>query len=125
MAHTLLIVGGGKMGSALLGGLLTSGWVTPEQVAVSETSAERREELEQEFPGIRVIDAPEAPVSATDAAAHPATPTPPPPEAPVSAPAAAPTAATATATADAPPTPNADTANAPDPAGTVLAVKPD
>jgi pyrroline-5-carboxylate reductase len=67
MAHTLLIVGGGKMGSALLGGLLTSGWVTPEQVAVAETSAERREELEQDFPGVRVMDAPEAPVSASDA----------------------------------------------------------
>jgi pyrroline-5-carboxylate reductase len=67
MAHTLLIVGGGKMGSALLGGLLTSGWVTPEQVAVSETSAERREELEQEFPGVRVIDAPEGPVAAAAA----------------------------------------------------------
>ena len=81
MAHTLLIVGGGKMGSALLGGLLTSGWVTPEQVAVSETSAERREELEQEFPGVRVIDAPEAPVSA-NANADAAPPAPPPPPTP-------------------------------------------
>ena len=35
--RTLLIVGGGKMGSALLGGLLASGWATPEQVAVVET----------------------------------------------------------------------------------------
>ena len=96
MAHTLLIVGGGKMGSALLGGLLTSGWVTPEQVAVSETSAERREELEQEFPGVRVIDAPEAPVSA-NANADPPPPTPPTPTPPPTAPAA----------------------------GTVLAVKPD
>jgi pyrroline-5-carboxylate reductase len=95
MAHTLLIVGGGKMGSALLGGLLTSGWVTPEQVAVSETSAERREELEQEFPGVRVIDAPEAPVSANDAAASDGR------DDPASAPDAAPAA------------------------GTVLAVKPD
>ena len=97
MAHTLLIVGGGKMGSALLGGLLTSGWVTPEQVAVAETSAERREELEQEFPGVRVIDAPEAPVSANGA-----------------------TAARPTIAADPDSAPDAAPA-----AGTVLAVKPD
>jgi pyrroline-5-carboxylate reductase len=61
MAHTLLIVGGGKMGSALLGGLLASGWVTPDQVVVAETSALRREELAAEFPGVRVVDVPEAP----------------------------------------------------------------
>jgi pyrroline-5-carboxylate reductase len=64
MAHTLLIVGGGKMGSALLGGLLASGWVTPEQVVVAETAAPRRRELAVEFPGVRVVDAPEAPESA-------------------------------------------------------------
>jgi pyrroline-5-carboxylate reductase len=61
MAHTLLIVGGGKMGSALLGGLLTSGWVVPGQVVVAETSAARRDELAGEFPGVRVVDTPEAP----------------------------------------------------------------
>jgi pyrroline-5-carboxylate reductase len=59
MARTLLIVGGGKMGSALLGGLLTSGWATPDQVAVAETAAARREELGREFPGVLVVDAPE------------------------------------------------------------------
>jgi pyrroline-5-carboxylate reductase len=63
MAHTLLIVGGGKMGSALLGGLLSSGWVKPEQVAVAETSPARRDELAGEFPGVRVVDAPEAPAA--------------------------------------------------------------
>ena len=61
MAHTLLIVGGGKMGSALLGGLLASGWVKSDQVVVAETSAQRREELAAEFPGVRVVDVPEAP----------------------------------------------------------------
>jgi pyrroline-5-carboxylate reductase len=64
MAHTLLIVGGGKMGSALLGGLLTSGWVAPGEVVVAETSAPRRQELADEFPGVRVVDAPEAPEAA-------------------------------------------------------------
>jgi pyrroline-5-carboxylate reductase len=61
MAHTLLIVGGGKMGSALLGGLLASGWVAPGQVVVAETSAARRDELADEFPGVRVVEVPEAP----------------------------------------------------------------
>jgi pyrroline-5-carboxylate reductase len=60
MPCTLLIVGGGKMGGALLGGLLTSGWVTPDQVVVAETLATRREELQREFPGVEVLDAPEA-----------------------------------------------------------------
>jgi pyrroline-5-carboxylate reductase len=68
MAHTLLIVGGGKMGSALLGGLLSSGWVKPEEVAVAETSSARRDELAGEFPGVRVVDAPEAPGTGTGTA---------------------------------------------------------
>jgi pyrroline-5-carboxylate reductase len=58
MPHTLLIVGGGKMGSALLGGLLASGWVTADHVAVSETLPARREELGREFPGVEILDAP-------------------------------------------------------------------
>jgi pyrroline-5-carboxylate reductase len=59
MSCTLLVVGGGKMGSALLGGLLTSGWAPADQIAVAEPLASRREELAYEFPGVRVIDAPE------------------------------------------------------------------
>ncbi len=58
MARSLLIVGGGKMGSALLGGLLASGWVSAEQVAVAETSADRRLQLAVEFPGVDILDAP-------------------------------------------------------------------
>jgi pyrroline-5-carboxylate reductase len=57
--YTLLIVGGGKMGSALLGGLLASGWASPDQVAVAETAAARREGLAREFPGVRIVDVPE------------------------------------------------------------------
>ena len=48
------------MGSALLGGLLSSGWATAEQIAVAETAAARREELAREFTGVRVLDAPVA-----------------------------------------------------------------
>jgi pyrroline-5-carboxylate reductase len=58
MPCTLLVVGGGKMGSALLGGLLTSGWAPADQIAVAEPLASRREELAYEFPGVQVIDAP-------------------------------------------------------------------
>jgi pyrroline-5-carboxylate reductase len=59
MAHTLLIVGGGKMGSALLSGLLSSGWVGAENVAVTETAPARRDELQREFPGVEILDAPQ------------------------------------------------------------------
>jgi pyrroline-5-carboxylate reductase len=58
MPHTLLIVGGGKMGSALLGGLISSGWARAEHVVVTETAAARRAELAQEFPGVEVLEAP-------------------------------------------------------------------
>jgi pyrroline-5-carboxylate reductase len=56
---SLLIVGGGKMGSALLGGLLASGWIDPAEVGVIEPLAERRAELEDEFAGVRTLSAPE------------------------------------------------------------------
>jgi pyrroline-5-carboxylate reductase len=55
----LLIVGGGKMGGALLGGLLRSGWAELADVAVVEPVADRRDELAESFPGLRVLDAPE------------------------------------------------------------------
>ena len=56
----LLIVGGGKMGGAVLGGLLRSGWAELADIAVVEPAAERRDELNEEFPGLRVLAAPEA-----------------------------------------------------------------
>jgi pyrroline-5-carboxylate reductase len=56
---SLLIVGGGKMGGALLGGLLRSGWADVADVAVVEPVAERRDELEAEYPGLRTVVAPE------------------------------------------------------------------
>src|SRR5580658_7103617 len=58
MPVTLLMVGGGKMGGALLGGLLQAGWAPPQDIAVLELVAERRTELAHEFPGITVLDAP-------------------------------------------------------------------
>jgi pyrroline-5-carboxylate reductase len=41
----LVIVGGGRMGEAMLGGLLASRWARPEEVAVVEASPVRREQL--------------------------------------------------------------------------------
>ncbi|HEX3794822.1 MAG TPA: pyrroline-5-carboxylate reductase [Acidimicrobiales bacterium] len=60
MPVTLLIVGGGKMGGALLGGLLASGWAGADEIAVVEPLETRRDELATEFPGVRVLNAPEA-----------------------------------------------------------------
>lgn len=50
----LLVVGGGKMGEALLGGLLASGAVGPDEVAVVEPSEARRAELAERYPGVRL-----------------------------------------------------------------------
>ena len=60
LVSSLLIVGGGKMGSALLGGLLRSGWAEVDDVTVVEPLAERRDELVVEFPGLQTLAAPEA-----------------------------------------------------------------
>jgi pyrroline-5-carboxylate reductase len=56
----LLVVGGGKMGEALLGGLLGGGWAAPDEVAVVEPSEARRAELAASFPGVALLDAPVA-----------------------------------------------------------------
>ncbi len=54
----LVIVGGGKMGEALLAGLLRAKWCAPTEIAVSEPVAERRAELETLYPDVRVADTP-------------------------------------------------------------------
>jgi pyrroline-5-carboxylate reductase len=56
----LVIAGGGKMGEALLAGLLAARWADPQELAVSEPVAERRAELEAKYPGVHVGDAPVA-----------------------------------------------------------------
>jgi pyrroline-5-carboxylate reductase len=53
-ATRLLLVGGGRMGEALLAGLLESGWARPEELAVAEVVESRRKELTDRFPGVRV-----------------------------------------------------------------------
>jgi pyrroline-5-carboxylate reductase len=50
----LQLVGGGKMGEALLGGLLARGWATPAELAVIEVQPDRREALVAAHPGLAV-----------------------------------------------------------------------
>src|SRR5215213_5928531 len=57
--HGLLIVGGGRMGEALLGGLLAAGR-DPAELAVVEVSAPLRERLGGRYEGVSVLEAPEA-----------------------------------------------------------------
>jgi len=56
MTFDLVIVGGGNMGAALLGGMLRAGVVTPADVAVVEVHPVRREELATEFAGVTLTD---------------------------------------------------------------------
>lgn len=52
-AGDLVIVGGGRMGEALAGGLLSRGWPA-DRLAVAEPVTARREELARSHPGLRV-----------------------------------------------------------------------
>ena len=86
MGYELVIVGGGNMGAALLGGLLASGRYPAEGIAVVEIVADRRRQLEAQFPGVTTSESmpecraavlavkpPDAPAAATTAAAAGAT----------------------------------------------------
>jgi pyrroline-5-carboxylate reductase len=53
----LAVVGGGRMGSALLGGLVTAGWAEAGALAIVEPVATRRDELAALHPGVQVSDA--------------------------------------------------------------------
>jgi pyrroline-5-carboxylate reductase len=54
--RTLLVVGGGRMGEALLAGLLAAGRPAGDLVVV-EVSPSRREELATAHPGVKVVEA--------------------------------------------------------------------
>ena len=56
----LVIVGGGRMGEALVAGLLDGGWSDASDLAVAEAVAPRRDYLAERFPGIEVTDRPVA-----------------------------------------------------------------
>ena len=58
VAFRLQLIGGGRMGEALLGGLLASGWAQPTELAVVEKVPDRRAELISRFDEVTVTDAP-------------------------------------------------------------------
>src|SRR6059058_1828921 len=53
----LALLGGGRMGEALLAGLLDAGWEA-EALAVAEVDPERRRALETAFTGVHVVPSP-------------------------------------------------------------------
>jgi pyrroline-5-carboxylate reductase len=61
MTVELVVIGGGKMGEALVGGLLAAGWAPPEQIVVVEVSEARRQALVADaglagrHPGLAVV----------------------------------------------------------------------
>lgn len=57
MTARLVVVGGGRMGEALLRGLVAAGWAAATDLAVVETSNARRDELAAQFPGVAVAAA--------------------------------------------------------------------
>ncbi|MHB8328972.1 MAG: pyrroline-5-carboxylate reductase [Acidimicrobiales bacterium] len=57
MEPRLLVVGGGRMGAALVKGLRAAGWA-PEAFTVVEVDAPRRAELAGELPGVAVVAEP-------------------------------------------------------------------
>ncbi len=55
MSFALVVIGGGRMGSALVEGLLSAEWCPPSQLALVENAAEQRAALEQRFPQVAVL----------------------------------------------------------------------
>jgi pyrroline-5-carboxylate reductase len=55
----LELVGGGRMGEALLTGLLAAGWADAADLGVVEALATRRAELGERFPGVAILEAAE------------------------------------------------------------------
>jgi pyrroline-5-carboxylate reductase len=54
----LQVIGGGKMGEALVTGLLAGGWASAGELRVVEKLAGRAAELEEAFPGVAVVAEP-------------------------------------------------------------------
>lgn len=53
---TLMVVGGGKMGAALAGGLIGAKWAAADDLHIVEPHEPRRRELENMLPGVTVAD---------------------------------------------------------------------
>lgn len=58
MRTRLAIVGGGRMGEALAGGLLSSGCAQPSEMTIVEPSGERRDELAERLVGVTLSPTP-------------------------------------------------------------------
>jgi pyrroline-5-carboxylate reductase len=61
----LALLGGGRMGEALVAGLLDAGWEA-DAIAVAEVDGERRRALEDRFPSVRVVPSPAWAAAETD-----------------------------------------------------------
>ena len=55
MSFELVIIGGGRMGSALAEGLLNAQWCAPERLAIVESAVAQRALLTEKFSGVSVI----------------------------------------------------------------------
>ncbi|MEO9180334.1 MAG: pyrroline-5-carboxylate reductase dimerization domain-containing protein, partial [Acidimicrobiales bacterium] len=55
MNFQLIIIGGGRMGSALAQGLISAKWCKPTQMAIVEMASEQRSVLEEQLPGVAVF----------------------------------------------------------------------
>ena len=60
MAPKLLVVGGGKMGSALLTGVIAAGWAPLADLVVSDPDPAQRARLSEAHPGLQVVEGPVA-----------------------------------------------------------------
>ncbi len=64
MAAKLVVVGGGKMGEALVAGLLAGGWAAPDEIVIAEAMGARRDQLVSpeglggRYPGLEVTASP-------------------------------------------------------------------
>lgn len=59
MAVRLVLMGGGRMGEALLEGLFAAKWAAPEDVLVVEPVGARRDQLTERYAGLHVDTAPQ------------------------------------------------------------------
>ncbi|MGH8994973.1 MAG: pyrroline-5-carboxylate reductase [Acidimicrobiales bacterium] len=69
MAVKLLVVGGGRMGGALVSGLLAAGWADAPEIAVVEPADEVRQGLAARHPGLHLWERPEPDSVAADGGA--------------------------------------------------------
>lgn len=54
----LQVIGGGRMGQALVGGLIEAGWAKPSDLTIVEVLADQRDRLSAMLPGVDIVDAP-------------------------------------------------------------------